>query len=240
MYKRQNLLIKIPEDILNDEDLTPQLVSPDKPEEVKIEQEVDQMLKQKDGKDKDTALLRKKAPETPQDPVAEASPAPAKKTILNSLSSIFSSDNKTKGQKAQISSQDEEETPGSNVRKRLTKVRRPGRIMPTEMRLSFQPNRAEISGQTLRWIQAFAAKAATNPSMFIEIRIDGTSAMELQQRRLNLLHNILTNKGVEYSKINTVFTNREPNSFIIRTLSFNNTHGGGNENLNNGSYYQQW
>ncbi|MFR1032620.1 MAG: hypothetical protein ACLSFR_00175 [Alphaproteobacteria bacterium] len=115
--------------------------------------------------------------------------------------------------------------------------------MPTEMRLSFQPNRAEISGQTLRWIQAFAGKAADDPAMSIEIRIDGTSGMELQQKRLNLLHNILTNKGVEYSKINTVFTNREPNSFIIRTITRNNINTEttkGRMNKPRESYYLQW
>ena len=118
-----------------------------------------------------------------------------------------------------------------------------GKIMPTEMRLSFQPNRAEISGQTLRWIQAFAARAANNPEIGIEIRIDGTSAMELQQKRLNLLHNILTNRGVEYSKINTIFTNREPNSFILRTTTLNFNNNAGNINRNNNrmaTTYVQW
>ena len=118
-----------------------------------------------------------------------------------------------------------------------------GRIMPTEMRLSFQPNRAEISGQTLRWIQAFAKRTAEDKNAAIEIRIDGTNSMELQQKRLNLLHNILTNKGVSYGKINTVFTNREPNSFIIRTISLGNDTSKNNQkgtiNRNTG-YYLQW
>ena len=43
--------------------------------------------------------------------------------------------------------------------------------MPTEMRLSFQPNRAEISGQTLRWIQAFASKKKTEEDVFLNIFI---------------------------------------------------------------------
>ena len=116
-----------------------------------------------------------------------------------------------------------------------------GKIMPTEMRLSFQPNRAEISGQTLRWIQAFAAKAAENGDMSIEIRIDGTAAMDLQQKRLNLLHNILADKGVEYSKINTVFTQREPNSFIIKTITHNKPKGvNGNLNKAANGHYITW
>jgi hypothetical protein len=53
----------------------------------------------------------------------------------------------------------------------------------------------------------------------LEVRIDGSATTLLQQRRLNLLYNILINKGVSYSQINTVFTTREPNSFILRMIN---------------------
>ena len=92
------------------------------------------------------------------------------------------------------------------------------KILPTEIRLSFQTNRAEISGKTLNWIQAFAKKTMENDYTILEIRIDGTSSYNLQQKRLNLLYNILTNLGLDYEKVNTVFTNREPNSFVLRTV----------------------
>ena len=105
------------------------------------------------------------------------------------------------------------------VHKKVSKRASSVSIIPTEMRLSFQPGRAEISGQTLRWIQAFASKVAEDPGSSLEIRIDGSAGTELQQRRLNLLHNILMHKGVEYSKIHTVFTSRGPNSFILRTVA---------------------
>ena len=70
----------------------------------------------------------------------------------------------------------------------------------------------------------------------------GRAMTDLQQKRLNLLHNILSNKGVEYSKINTVFTSREPNSFILRTISLDNNAGGSAQKTNNGSgtQYIQW
>ena len=95
-------------------------------------------------------------------------------------------------------------------------------IMPAELRLSFAPNRAEISGQTLRWIYAFADNARDNDDVYIEVRIDGTSSYALQQKRLNLLASIFSARGVDYRKINTIFTSREPNSFIIRNIRFNN------------------
>jgi hypothetical protein len=111
-------------------------------------------------------------------------------------------------------------------------------IMPTEIRLSFQPNRAEISGQTLRWVQAFATKVAQTSGMVLEARIDGTSSTQLQQKRLNLLYNILTNKGLDSSSINTVFTSRDPNSFVLRTIKTgDNKQGVNNQKTNR---YIQW
>lgn len=237
----QNLLIPIPEEILNDENLTPQLVSSDKPDDIKKEIEVERKLKEEVRPEK-PLIVKKEEKSEPQpiEPVKHQTPQEQKKgNILSSLSSIFSSSSNVKESKQNTDDDDFI----SSIKKKFKGSRSRGKIMPTEMRLSFQPNRAEISGQTLRWIQAFAGKAADDPAMSIEIRIDGTSGMELQQKRLNLLHNILTNKGVEYSKINTVFTNREPNSFIIRTITRNkiNTETTkGRMNKPRESYYLQW
>ena len=93
-------------------------------------------------------------------------------------------------------------------------------IAPTELRLSFQPNRAEISGQTLDWIKAFSDNVVKYDDVAIEIRIDRSASYELQQKRLKLLYKILANNGVEYQKINIIFTDREPNSFIIRNVRY--------------------
>lgn len=237
----QNLLIPIPEEILNDENLTPQLVSSDKPDDIKKEIEVERKLKEEVRPEK-PLIVKKEEKSEPQpiEPAKHQTPQEQKKgNILSSLSSIFSSSSNVKESKQNTDDDDFI----SSIKKKFKGSRSRGKIMPTEMRLSFQPNRAEISGQTLRWIQAFAGKAADDPAMSIEIRIDGTSGMELQQKRLNLLHNILTNKGVEYSKINTVFTNREPNSFIIRTITRNNINTEttkGRMSKPRESYYLQW
>ena len=219
----KNLLIPIPQDILDDENLTPQLSYTPK------------------GKSPEPEKKAENTPIAENKPTAvdDNSEESKKNRILSSLNSIFKANSKIK------ESQKPAEPPSiiAEIRKKFQKTESMGKIMPTEMRLSFQPNRAEISGQTLRWIQAFAARAADDKDMTIEIRIDGTSAMELQQKRLNLLHNILTNKGVEYSKINTVFTQREPNSFILKTIShnrFNQKRSNGNINKTAAGYYQQW
>ena len=223
----KNLLIPIPEDILNEEDLTPQLVYPPQ------EGEANKIQTEQNITAQETVARKEKT-----EPSKTASKED-KGNILSSLNSIFSSAEKNK-QVSQKSKKEKNFFDG--IAQKLSPKEEQGKIMPTEMRLSFQPNRAEISGQTLRWIQAFAAKAANDNNTAIEIRIDGTSSMRLQQKRLNLLHNILTNKGVEYSKINTVFTDREPNSFIIRTVTRSNFNQGNAINTNNAGqgYYLQW
>ena len=217
----KNILIPIPEDILNDKNLTPQLVSPKKSEKYK---------------EKEDAVSE----ETDNGGTKESG------GLLKSIASMF-----TGGDESATESGDdvsEEEVGDERPKKRgglfsvFNRGKAPAKILPAEMRLSFQPGRAEISGSTLRWIEAFANKVNEDPTVILEIRIDRTSSFALQQKRLNLLHNILTNKGVDYGKINTVFTNREPNSFIIRTLRIgeSNDDNARENERERAMYYQSW
>lgn len=248
-----NLIIPIPKDILSDENLTPKLAYPASSEDAAKEKLIDEEIKLKELKKENkkekqvlTALeddISLDAPKESQ-PLSQIS-APAQKDkpgLINTLSSLFASSKK----KVAAEKLKEEALAKAQARRNLKRKQaqaRPVSIMPTEIRLSFQPNKAEISGQTLRWIQAFATKAAEAPNIWLEIRIDGTNSTALQQRRLNLLYNILTNKGVDYSKINTVFTTREPNSFILRTLTSDTDNSGGSTgkiNFADGGKYIQW
>lgn len=244
-----NLLIPIPKDILDDENLTPKLAYPSSSEDAEKEKLIDEKLKlqtlKKDNKEENkilTALEDDISLEAPEEVPApqKASPTSSKPNLINTLSSLFSS-----SKKKSVSTKEEASAKAQarrNYRRKQAQAR-PVSIMPTEIRLSFQPNKAEISGQTLRWIQAFASKAAETSDMWLEIRIDGTNSTILQQRRLNLLYNILTNKGVDYSKINTVFTTREPNSFILRTVTSDKDNSGGSTGKNNRTEegkYIQW
>ncbi len=217
----KNILIPIPEDIMNDKNLTPQLVSSKKD-------------KQRHEEEEAVAV-----------DVDDTGSSAKSGGLLKSLASMFSGSGETEtAMSDEEGESDYEEKPKKRrgLFSAFSREKAPAKILPAEMRLSFQPGRAEISGTTLRWIQAFAHKVTESPNVILEIRIDRTSSFELQQKRLNLLHNILTNKGVGYEKINTVFTSREPNSFIIRTLRIN-------ENVNNtvqeshkkrNLYYQSW
>lgn len=236
----QNILIPIPEDILKEDPLVPQLEAQPK-EETKTEN--------KPVEDKKPKITKE---DSKSENGKDASAKEDKKGgLLKSITSLFSSsktstDEKDDSEESEDGEEAKAEEYSNSFVDRITgRIRksgnRPTKILPAEMRLAFQPNRAEISGTTLKWIHAFANKVNTDRSVILEIRIDGTSSYELQQKRLNLLHNILTNKGVDYRKINTVFTTREPNSFIIRTVRINsNVDRDRRESSDQASYYQVW
>ena len=204
-----NLLIPIPDDIANDPNLTPQLsYSPDDKPAKKGE-------------------VKESAAETPADE-GGLNEDEKKTGLFKSITSWFagnkdkSKDENPQTEISQSSGQSRSTFDFFGVGNKFPGQSKPAKILPAELRLSFQPNRAEISGQTLRWIHAFADNARDNDDLYIEIRIDGTGSFALQKKRLNLLSTILANRGVDYRKINIVFTSREPNSFIIRNIRFNN------------------
>ena len=221
-----NILIPIPQDILDDENLTPKLVSSDNERSKEKEAELEQKYKEEQSASSESG---------------EDEPKKSDSSIFDSLNSIFSStDSNVRAPEPK------DDSILSKIKKQKNKYskNKPQRILPVEMRLSFQPGRAEISGQTLRWIKAFANKAKQDETTALEVRISGTNYQELQQKRLSLLNSILAHDGVAQGKVNMVFTDREPNSFIIRTIKVNNKQKtgvtGGNKRINSPGYYQQW
>ncbi|MFR8205188.1 MAG: hypothetical protein ACLU99_01800 [Alphaproteobacteria bacterium] len=76
----QNLLIPIPEEILNDENLTPQLVSSDKPDDIKKEIEVERKLKEEVRPEK-PLIVKKEEKSEPQpiEPAKHQTPQEQKK-----------------------------------------------------------------------------------------------------------------------------------------------------------------
>lgn len=253
----KNLLIPIPEDILKDDNLTPQLISSTKEQTSEEglaakELENSQMRKkQEEALARETVLTQTNTTATPeQSSITDSSGVTKKAGILDSITSIFSSNKAGTAPTAnelpevgdQVGGNDNSNSLLSAFTRKRTRDNSTMKILPTEIRLSFQPNRAEISGQTLKWIHAFANKTIKETSSGLEIRIDGTSSPLLQQRRLNLLHNILTSEGVDYNKVNTVFTAREPNSLVIRTIKINNEPEENTRNMNNApnNRYMQW
>ncbi len=211
----QNILIPLPKDIMDDADLTPDLTS--SPKERNIEEDLNKIR------------LTKQTTEIQEED---------KKTgLFKSIRSWFSKDSSS--QQEEQDQKTNERNKQKNKKKKINANSLKNRIfavmgtdgtddfdaattiMPAELRLFFQPNRAEISGQTLRWIYAFADNARDNDDVYVEVRIDGTSSQVLQQKRLNLLSSIFSLRGVDHRKINVIFTSRDPNSFIIRNIRFN-------------------
>ena len=220
-----NILIPIPEEILNDPNLTPQLVSSSQSKELEEKLTEKENLEYK--KDKTSVDFDKTTPKETK--------SAEKSGLLKSLTSIFSKNSSNTEDDSQ-----NEDSFFSRFRTKSAKSSSGSKILPTEIRLAFQPNRAEISGVTLKWLQAFANKIIEDEEAGLEIRINGTSSYELQQKRLNLLNNILASNGVDFHKVKTIFTTREPNSFVIRTVRLNNENGGIKEDNDWQDYYKVW
>ena len=220
----KNILIPIPEDIANDENLTPQLSYSEENKKLSEKLKKEGVL---DAKSEDTTTS---APVSAVTPVPEKAPETTAKTEEPSTSSLTdsiaawfsnsSSKNKSDSNSSGENSADKGKSGSAFGRLLGLGAKDNSNIAPSELKLSFQPNRAEISGQTLEWLKAFSDNSVKNEDVFVEIRIDGSGSYELQQKRLNLLYSILINNGVDYNKINIIFTDREPNSFIIRNVRY--------------------
>lgn len=236
-YKmQQNILIPIPEDIMNERNLTPQFSTseenlrlerelrakhqlPALPNEQNVEGSNDnyQPVKvdddEKDFDEEDEDDNNEETSKSLSDSIAEWFSGSKSKTSEKSAKPAKA---KTKAKAKKNSAKND----GSIFNKLLGIGGQDDNIVPSELKLSFQPNRAEISGQTLEWLHAFSDNSVKNEDVFIEIRIDKTAPYALQEKRLKLLYKILANNGVDYHKINIIFTDREPNSFIIRNIKY--------------------
>lgn len=237
-YKMQkNLLIPIPEEIANDRNLTPQFSSSAENKKLEEELRANKTLPSLDNKDKDKddiangrsgsdILSDEDIPDLDGQSVSPEDEA-VSKSLSDSIAEWFSN-TKPKTSADDIKSKDKQSNASDALSNSdqsnsiFSKLLGAGKknVTPTELKLSFQPNRAEISGQTLDWIKAFADNAVKYENVVVEIRIAKSAPYELQQKRLRLLYRILANNGVEYSKVNMLFTDREPNSFIIRNVRY--------------------
>lgn len=241
----KNLIIPIPEKIEKKDNLLPKLAYPEDSPDAKKEKVMNVLSVKKEKQQLLTEIEEEtEIPMTPiediKDTALDEPKKEEKKGLLTSISSMFSETvDKAKNEAASIKSKLKAKAK-KNLKKK-TKFKRVKAIIPKEIRMSFQNNKAEISGQTLRWVQAFASKTAKEQGTYLEVRIDRTRSVLLQQRRLNLLYNILMNKGVEYSKIRVVFTDREPNTFILKMVNLTEEEKQATKKINkNSDMYMQW
>lgn len=224
---KSSLIFPIPSEILNDENLVPTFIK--KPQKAAPSTIKQQATQQPAPVQKDLKIVPKVSTQT-------ASDENNSKTLLGSLSSWFSPSDSTPKDapvKTAPSYSSQEKTtatspaslPANNnefvnfykTLQETSNAHKNNTIIPSELKLSFQPERAEISGQTLRWLKAFS-EAAKSEDTYLQVRLDVSASTELQKKRLNLLYTIFMNNGVDFKKIDTVFSLTEPNAFIIRTL----------------------
>ena len=245
-YKmHDNILLPIPDEIKKEKNLTPQFSS--SPENKKLEEELRQRHNQGVLEDETKPIptpksLEREAQEqsgTATDDFEEDTPTAdlgfevedeeeESQSLTDSIAAWFSGSDKKSDAKNKVAPKKKKGNQNAQPQQETSMFRKllglgtntKSGIAPTELRLSFQPNRAEISGQTLDWIKAFSDNVVKYDDVAIEIRIDRSASYELQQKRLKLLYKILANNGVEYQKINIIFTDREPNSFIIRNVRY--------------------
>lgn len=93
---------------------------------------------------------------------------------------------------------------------------KPGFIMPQEIKVSFYKNATDFSGQTLKWIKAYAKSALADPRLVVEVRVSNQDP-EIQYKRLALVRNTLMSNGLSSHQIRMIQTNREPDSLVLRT-----------------------
>ena len=265
-YKMQkNILIPIPEDIMNEENLTPQFST--SKENLKLEEELRAKhelptLDSSDATEIDSSESKSDKPviaphsdENTDKPKIEIRPMPAQipsddtekdfddleneakadeqtsKNLTDSVAAWFSGiKTKVSGigtgtaskttDSAQASKQNTSSGNGSIFQRLLGSKEEEKNIAPSELKITFQPNKADISGQTLEWLRAFADNTLENDNVVVEIRASQLTTPVIQQKRLRLMYKVLADKGVDYRKVNVIFTNREPNSFIIRNVRY--------------------
>ena len=238
---KQSIIFPIPDEILNDENLTPTFISPQKKASDKknLSADTKETLSISPAKEEQPLKIISKTTPSVQ-PTTQEQKTSTSKGILDNISSWFSTSHEekqkypkpTKNKAAPLySSQNNNDTPkdvsslSSNdalvsfyeTIQETQKEQASNKIIPSELKLSFQPDRAEISGQTLRWLKAFSEKTKEK-NQYLQIRLDATAPIELQRKRLNLLYTIFMNNGVDFKKVDTVFSLTEPNTFIIRTI----------------------
>lgn len=93
-------------------------------------------------------------------------------------------------------------------------------LMPQEIKVTFYPNSAEFSGQTIKWIKVFSLRARKDPRYMVEIRLSHSNPT-IQQKRLFVIQRILMNNGLSLHQIAVDYVDRPENSLILRMVKKN-------------------
>jgi len=89
--------------------------------------------------------------------------------------------------------------------------------MPHEIRITFYPQDSAFSGQTLKWVRAFAWAALQDPRLIVEIRASCAEA-DLQDSRVKLVKGVLMGAGLSTHQIVINYTNRPVDTMLLRAV----------------------
>ena len=135
-------------------------------------------------------------------------PLPERKTIQEEISDtkpLYTTYTSEMADKALSDAQSDEEEP---------------LLMPQEIKVTFYPNSAEFSGQTVKWIKVFSMRARKDPRYMVEIRLSRSNPT-IQQKRLFVIQRILMNNGLSLHQIAVDYVDRPENSLILRMVRKN-------------------
>lgn len=135
-------------------------------------------------------------------------PLPERKTVQEEISDtkpLYTTYTSEMADKALSNAQSDEEEP---------------LLMPQEIKVTFYPNSAEFSGQTVKWIKVFSMRARKDPRYMVEIRLSRSNPT-IQQKRLFVIQRILMNNGLSLHQIAVDYVDRPENSLILRMVRKN-------------------
>lgn len=91
------------------------------------------------------------------------------------------------------------------------------RSIPKDMKISFLPDSADLSEQAMKWVKIFSYNPQRTVGSAVEIRLSPNN-LDLQSRRFALLQGALLANGLAPRQIRFVFTDRDPNTVVLRNI----------------------
>ena len=238
---KDSVLFPLSKEILNDENLTPTFIKNSKKKDTP-KPTVTTKENKTEKKIEKTATTNKDNNPATNTTQAELIKPEKKENFLSSISSIFSpkEDNKNTTKNTPKYSSQTSETATTSIQttnkdktrqisslyeaiKETQHIEKIKNIQPTELNLRFTPNMAEISGNTLKWLKTFRELAQKNNKK-IDIILSDVSTRELQVKRFNLLHDLLTTSNTKPIAIDVWLTDIDVDTFIIRITNIAQEH----------------
>lgn len=87
-------------------------------------------------------------------------------------------------------------------------------ILPKDIRLQFLPNITQLTEAAVKWITAYALHVQKDPRLVLSIRVSSRN-WPVQQARLSLIMQIVTEKGLPLRQLQVFQSDRDPDTLII-------------------------